>query len=164
MTAYYGEDDERCGMTETEDYGIPGMERSVAAVVPAAGACSSCGGGASGHAPPTPSYVYAIGRIAPRFPNASLEREFAQVAGRGDSAGTDRQVLSSVLSKRENRYLARQLCWVFSIQGLETYSGRTIRAISRVLSPRSAPCQALPTSMWLWGSKGLLRRLISAMA
>ena len=26
-----------------------------------------------------------------------------------------------MLSKRENRYLARQLCWVLTIQGLETY-------------------------------------------
>jgi hypothetical protein len=26
-----------------------------------------------------------------------------------------------VLSKPENRYLARQLCWVLTIQGLETY-------------------------------------------
>src|SRR5262249_42739317 len=27
----------------------------------------------------------------------------------------------AVLSRRENRYLARQLCWVLTIQGLETY-------------------------------------------
>jgi hypothetical protein len=30
-------------------------------------------------------------------------------------------VLHSVLSKPENRYLARQLCWVLTIEGLETY-------------------------------------------
>ena len=29
--------------------------------------------------------------------------------------------MHAVLSKRENRYLIRQLCWVLSIQGLETY-------------------------------------------
>ena len=28
---------------------------------------------------------------------------------------------TAVLSKRENRYLTRQLCWVLTIQGLETY-------------------------------------------
>ena len=28
---------------------------------------------------------------------------------------------TTVLSKRENRYLVRQLCWVLSIQGLDTY-------------------------------------------
>ena len=26
-----------------------------------------------------------------------------------------------MLSRRENRYLVRQLCWVLSIQGLDTY-------------------------------------------
>jgi hypothetical protein len=66
--------------------------------------------------------VYALGRVEPRFPTAAVEQEFAQVAGRGDTAGlTDRQAVQALLSERQNRYLARQLCWVFSIQGLETY-------------------------------------------
>ncbi|MEM2890126.1 MAG: hypothetical protein QW358_02120 [Candidatus Hadarchaeum sp.] len=34
---------------------------------------------------------------------------------------TDQQVFHAVLSKPENRYLVRQMCWVFTIQGLETY-------------------------------------------
>ena len=69
-----------------------------------------------------PSYVYAIGRVEARFPNLSVEKEFAQATGRTDTAGkTDQQTLHAVLSKRENRYLLRQLCWVLSIQGLETY-------------------------------------------
>jgi hypothetical protein len=34
---------------------------------------------------------------------------------------TDQQAFYTVLSKPENRYLARQLCWVLTIQGLETY-------------------------------------------
>jgi hypothetical protein len=69
-----------------------------------------------------PSYVYALGRIQFRFPSLALEKEFAQVVGRGDSAGlTDWQVAESILSKRENRYLARKLCWVMTIEGLETY-------------------------------------------
>ena len=68
------------------------------------------------------SYVYALGRIEARFPRLSVEKEFAQVAGRSETAGkTDQQVFHAVLSKRENRYLARQMCWVLSIQGLETY-------------------------------------------
>ena len=29
--------------------------------------------------------------------------------------------MQAVLSARENRYLARQLCWVLALQGLETY-------------------------------------------
>lgn len=69
-----------------------------------------------------PSYVYAIGRVEARFPNLAAEKEFAQATGRTDTAGkTDQQTFHTVLSKRENRYLARQLCWVLSIQGLETY-------------------------------------------
>jgi hypothetical protein len=51
-----------------------------------------------------------------------VEKEFAQVSGRTDTAGlTDRQVLHAILSQRENRYLVRQLCWVLTIEGLETY-------------------------------------------
>jgi hypothetical protein len=70
----------------------------------------------------TPSYVYALGRIEPRFPRLGVEKEFAQVTGRADTAGlTDREALYKVLSKPEHRYLVRQLCWVFTIEGLETY-------------------------------------------
>jgi hypothetical protein len=68
------------------------------------------------------SYVYAIGRVEARFPNLAAEKEFAQATGRTDTAGkTDQQTFHAVLSRRENRYLVRQLCWVLSIQGLETY-------------------------------------------
>jgi hypothetical protein len=68
------------------------------------------------------SNIYAIGRIEARFPNLAAEKEFAQAAGRTDTAGkTDQQTFHAVLSKREHRYLARQLCWVLTIQGLETY-------------------------------------------
>jgi hypothetical protein len=39
-------------------------------------------------------YVYAIGRIEARFPRLSVEKEFAQVTGRADTAGlSDRQAL-----------------------------------------------------------------------
>lgn len=83
------------------------------------GACSTCSSGASA----TPlSFVYALGRIEARFPNLGAEKEFAQATGRTDTARkTDQQSFYSVLSQRENRYLVRQLCWVLSIQGLETY-------------------------------------------
>src|SRR5262245_28529364 len=60
----------------------------------------------------THSYVYAIGRVEPRFPRLEVEKEFAQATGRADTAGlTDRQALHAVLSERQNRYLVRQLCW-----------------------------------------------------
>jgi hypothetical protein len=69
-----------------------------------------------------PAYVYGIGRIEPRFPSLSAEKEFAQATGRAETAGlTDRQALHEVLSQRQNRYLARQLCWVLTIEGLDTY-------------------------------------------
>jgi len=90
-------------------------------------ACANCGttagdaqsnGGGTG----SPNYVYAIGRIEARFPNLATEKEFTQAAGRTDTNGkTDQQTFHAVLSRRENRYLARQMCWVLGVQGLDTY-------------------------------------------
>jgi len=69
-----------------------------------------------------PSYVYAIGRIEPRFPSLAVEKALAQAMAPLDTAGlTDREAMRSVLADRANRYLVRQLCWTFLIQGLETY-------------------------------------------
>jgi hypothetical protein len=90
----------------------------------AAQACPSCGTAPAGDAVTSapPSYVYAIGRIEARFPRPSVEKEFAQATGRADTAGlTDRQAIQKILSQRQNRYLGRQLCWVMTIEGLETY-------------------------------------------
>jgi hypothetical protein len=70
----------------------------------------------------SPRFVYAIGRVELRFPSLAVEKEFAQVAGRAETAGlTDRQAVHAILSERGNRYLARQVCWVFTIEGLATY-------------------------------------------
>jgi hypothetical protein len=70
----------------------------------------------------TSSYVYALGRVEPRFPRLAVEKEFAQATGRAETTGlTDRQALHTVLSQRQDRYLARQLCYVLTIEGLETY-------------------------------------------
>ena len=67
-------------------------------------------------------YVYALGRIEIRFPSLSIEKELAQAVGRADTAGlTDPEALHKVLSEHQNRYLVRQLSWVLSIEGLETY-------------------------------------------
>jgi hypothetical protein len=78
----------------------------------------------------SPLYVYALGRIAPRFRTKSGEKEFAQVVGSDNSVRglPDTQLLYKVLSQRQNRYLVRELCWVMNIEGLETY----------VLLPRDA--------------------------
>jgi PatG C-terminal len=86
--------------------------------------CPACGAvpAINGQVAAAPSYVYAIGRIEPRFPRISVEKELAQVTGHADTAGlSDRQALQRVLSEKQNRYLARQLCWVLTVEGLETY-------------------------------------------
>jgi PatG C-terminal len=100
--------------------------RAGVALVPqvAGGPCATCGGaGAStDNGAEMTTYVYALGRVEPRFPSLALEKELAQATGRAETAGlTDRQALHAVLSQRANRYLARQLCYVLTIEGLETY-------------------------------------------
>src|SRR6516164_11768245 len=100
----------------------PAARPAASALVPQA--CPSCGvtRANNGGAAAAPSYVYALGRIEARFPRPSVEKEFAQATGRAETAGlTDRQALQKVLAQRPNRYLARQLCWVMTIEGLETY-------------------------------------------
>jgi PatG Domain len=77
--------------------------------------------GSGRYTPASPSFVYALGQIEPRFPSLAVEKEFAQSTGRADAAGlTDREALQTILTDRANRYLARQLCWVFMIERLET--------------------------------------------
>ena len=96
--------------------------QSQSRVYPSASSCPVCsamaGGGSQASWPP----VYAIGRIVPRYPSPAVEKEMLQATGRADVAGlTDRQTLHTVLSKAGNRYLTRQLCWVLTIEGLDTY-------------------------------------------
>jgi hypothetical protein len=116
-------------------------ENGVAATPPATPApCRTCGGDSG-----SPSYVYALGRIEVRFPKLSVEKEFAQATGRAETTGqTDQQAFHNVLSQRENVYLARQLCWVLTVQGMETYllqprdaadCGRLVEAIRPQPSP-----------------------------
>jgi len=84
---------------------------------PAQQPCPTCG--TSGASMPV-SYVYSLGRIEPRFPRLSVEKEFAQATGRTETVNlTDRQALQQVL--QQNRYLVKQLCWVMTVGGLETY-------------------------------------------
>lgn len=86
--------------------------------------CPTCGAvaGAQNGGTASSSYVYALGQIETRFPRPSVEKEVAQATGRAETAGqTDQQAFHEVLSRPGNRYLARQLCWILSIQGLETY-------------------------------------------
>ena len=70
-------------------------------------------------APPmgSPSTTIYTGRIELRFPRMAVEKEFTQATRLAETAGlTDSRSRYSVLSKRENRYLVRQLCWVLTIQ------------------------------------------------
>ncbi len=86
--------------------------------------CTSCGSEAesgSNNIGPV-GYVYALGRIDVRFPSLAVEKEFAQATGRAETVGlTDRQAIHEVLSQHKNFYLLRKLCWVLSIEGLDTY-------------------------------------------
>jgi hypothetical protein len=98
--------------------------RTDAGFSPQAGGATGAGTAAAlnGGGTVSPAYIYAIGRVEARFPNLATEKEFRQAAGRTDTKGkTDQQTFHAVLSLRENRYLARQMCWVFTIQGLDTY-------------------------------------------
>jgi hypothetical protein len=86
--------------------------------------CPSCGTAmeANGNGAIAPSYVFAIGRVEMRFPSLAIEKEFAQATGRANTKGlTDRAAAHAVLAEPSNRYIARQICWVFTIEGLETY-------------------------------------------
>lgn len=96
---------------------IPAQEDVATPPLIAESSCPTCAGGAASF-----SFVYALGRIETRFPNLAVEKEYAQATARTNTTGkTDQETFQAVLSQRENRYLARQLCWVLTIQGLETY-------------------------------------------
>ena len=114
-------------MEQTVAKGIPGSQEGDvhhgAAVAPSGGSSTRaalspqaeggrchCGGpsgkcscGGAGSNPDdggvmTYAYVYAMGRIEPRFPRLAVEKEFAQATGRAPTAGlTDRQALHAVL-------------------------------------------------------------------
>jgi hypothetical protein len=84
--------------------------------------CGAAGSNPNGGMTMVAPYVYALGRIEPRFPRLAVEKELAQATGRAETTSlTDRQALHRVLSQPQNRYLTRQLCWVLTIEGLETY-------------------------------------------
>ena len=84
--------------------------------------CASCNGTGAAGSPASPSFIYALGRIDARFPNLSVEKEYAQALGRKATTGlNDRQAFHASLALRENRYLARQLCWVLTVQGMDSY-------------------------------------------
>ncbi|HEX6750293.1 MAG TPA: hypothetical protein VF092_23570 [Longimicrobium sp.] len=80
-----------------------------------AGGCG-CGGGGG-----PVGFVYAIGDVRARFPDQSLEQEFRAVAGLRSDAAISRRELYTVLSQAPNIYIARDMCWVFLVEGVEVY-------------------------------------------
>jgi hypothetical protein len=104
------------------------LERAAAAprttpAPPQTSGCPTCGSGpkpAPPVAPPIPAHgpVIAVGGVSCAFPSLSVEKEFAQLLGQKEFNGfTDRQTMYSVLSKPENRYLARRMCFLFTPYG-----------------------------------------------
>jgi PatG C-terminal len=87
--------------------------------------CPSCRAKAGMNPTTSRSYVYAIGKVVHRFPNRSLEMELVQTTGgkfQEETRGRTREeVMHRYLTDKDNRYIARQICYVLNIEGLETY-------------------------------------------
>lgn len=113
-----------------------------------------CGGMGNNHNPDeivmtsSPSYVYALGKVVHRFPNRSLEMELKQAIGRkpeGETKNlTDPEVVYKILTDPDNRYIARQICYILNIEGLETYilvpnDPLDIDKLTQAIRPAPAP-------------------------
>jgi hypothetical protein len=97
-----------------------------------------------------PSYIYAIGKIEPRFPSISIEKEFSQATGRSDTKGIiDLQMFHDVLTKPENEYLLRKLCWVMTIDGLDTYILKPVGGWNYKLLAESIPSGTKSSTRYL---------------
>jgi hypothetical protein len=101
-------------------------EASLAAgsVTPQGGAsCPSCAASQAAAPASSPTPVYVIGHIEPRFPSLSLEKEAWQVIKRepGTAGDTNHQAMQKLMADPNNAYIVRQLCWVLFVQGIETY-------------------------------------------
>jgi hypothetical protein len=70
----------------------------------------------------SPGYIYAYGSIRAKFPSLSVEKEFYQAVDEQDIGVHEEEVLYfKVLSKAENLYIAREMCWVLRIDGVDSY-------------------------------------------
>lgn len=76
-----------------------------------------CGGGGNG----TLGYVFAVGRIYPAFPSESVQNEYTYAYEEFKAAGPPNALFYQVLSQGQNLYIARQMCWVLQIDGIDTY-------------------------------------------
>jgi len=68
----------------------------------------------------SPLNVYAIGQVRPAFPSEGVEKELLQAATPA-TGPVDGRMVKDILSNPSNRYLMRQMCWIFSVQGLDAY-------------------------------------------
>lgn len=128
------EQNEPSGQAEEQHIGLLPMPAAVpsatagswiaASPQAAAGNCATCGSPLRSNPELTMTYpyVYAIGNIEARFPTIGIQKEYAQVNGRSDTRGmTDQAVLHETLADANNRYLARSMCYVMTINTVETY-------------------------------------------
>ena len=108
-------------------------------------ACATCNSAGASVSQGAPSFIYGLGRIDARFPSLSVEKEYTQALGRSSTTGlSDRQAFHASLARRENRYITRQLCWVLTMQGIDTYllvlrDSADLDLMVNAIAPTSAP-------------------------
>lgn len=126
----------------------PASSRSGTSISPQAsvGTCVTCGSplGSSPDVGMTYPYVYALGKLEARFPSLAVEKEYKQVVALypDETQGKDDDhVRYIVLSKPENRYLARLHCWVLSVEGQDIYivQPRDARDFDRLVEAIAPP-------------------------
>jgi hypothetical protein len=61
--------------------------------------------------------ILAVGRLRATFPSLGHQREFADAAHIDPDAAVTSSDFKEVLSLDEHRYLARQVCWTFTVLG-----------------------------------------------
>jgi hypothetical protein len=119
-------------------------------------------------------FVYAIGRLAPQFQSLDVEKEFAQLAaGVKGREASEHHRLKTVVEQEENLYLAHHICWVFTVQGIDSFAivprdNNDARQLIDAFVPASEEDvvnvlvgrTATTPPAWDWSSTGL--RLISA--
>lgn len=65
--------------------------------------------------------IYALGVINCRIPNLGVEKEIAQATGQNLESGITEEVIAKVISSSDYEYIARELIWTLSIEGIETF-------------------------------------------
>lgn len=83
--------------------------------------CRQCSEAKSSHTN-AGQFVYAIGRIYPRYPNLGVEKEVAQALGSEGSKGiNDQQALHRILRDPSFLYIAQEMCWTVAIETIDSY-------------------------------------------